>query len=282
MYRFLDGFSLTRRYILNYTAPMNNTVFSLESDLHLTKNSEEFLSPKRVQLLENIIIYGSITKAAKASGITYKTAWAWIDKMNSLASKPLVQRISGGKGGGGTLVTAFAKELIGRFTELEALHQKHLASLDRSFEDLDNGRMHDFVFSRLNAEVLAIEENASRASIVLRLETLETIAAQAPMAFTQINKLSVGSLVSVLIESEAVSVSRYNEEELSSRNKLKTKVKDIVIQGDEVLLKLCLKNGEVLHSQKTYKSYEKLKIKKEDELLAIFKAYSITLLSRGK
>jgi len=282
MYRFLDGFSLTRRYILNYTAPMNNTVFSLESDLHLTKNSEEFLSPKRVQLLENIIIYGSITKAAKASGITYKTAWAWIDKMNSLASKPLVQRISGGKGGGGTLVTAFAKELIGRFTELEALHQKHLASLDRSFEDLDNGRMHDFVFSRLNAEVLAIEENASRASIVLRLETLETIAAQAPMAFTQINKLSVGSLVSVLIESEAVSVSRYNEEELSSRNKLKTKVKDIVIQGDEVLLKLCLKNGEVLHSQITYKSYEKLKIKKEDELLAIFKAYSITLLSRGK
>jgi len=142
------------RYILKYTALMSNIVFSLESDLRLTKGSEEFLSPKRVQLLENITIYGSMTKAAKASGITYKTAWAWIEKMNSLASKPMVQRISGGKGGGGTIVTVFAKELIERFIQLEALHKKHLASLDRSFEDLDNGRMQDFVFSRLNAEVI--------------------------------------------------------------------------------------------------------------------------------
>ena len=261
---------------------MSNIVFSLESDLRLTKGSEEFLSPKRVQLLENITIYGSMAKAAKASGITYKTAWAWIEKMNSLASKPIVQRISGGKGGGGTIVTVFAKELIERFTQLEALHQKHLASLDRSFEDLDNGCMHDFVFSRLNAEIVDISQHDSRASVVVRLETLEVINAQVPVDFIKINELAIGSLVSVLIESEAVSVARYDEKELSSRNKLKTKVKDIMIHEDEVLLRLSLRNDEIIDSQITYKSFEKLNIKKEDELLAIFKAYSITLLSRGE
>jgi len=261
---------------------MNKIVFTLESDLHLKSNAEEFLSPKRVQLLENITIYGSMSKAAKASDISYKTAWAWIDKMNFLSSKPIVQRVSGGKGGGGTIVTSFAKELIFRFKELEALHNKHLESLDRSFEFFDNGNIQDSIFSRLNAQVLDITEHENRASVNLRLESLETISAQVPMDFVKVNTLKKGSEVCVLIESEAVSVSKFDKKDLSSRNRLETKVKEIIIHEDEVLLKLSLSTDEIINAQITYTSYNKLKIKKEDKLLAIFKAYSITLLSQGE
>lgn len=261
---------------------MNKISFTLESDLHLTALSEEFLSPKRVQLLENITIYGSMAKAAKALGISYKTAWAWIEKMNMLSSKPLVQRISGGKGGGGTIVTAFAKELVCRFKELEALHHKHLESLNRSLEFFDNGSMQDSIFSRLNAEVIKIVEYENRASVDLRLDSSEIISAQVPMDFIKVNVLKVGSQVCVLIESEAVSVSKFNEKELSSRNRLQTRVKDITIHEDEVLLQLSLSNGEIINAHITYTSYIKLDIKKEDKLLAIFKAYSITLLSQAE
>lgn len=273
---------LTHRYVLKYTTPMNQISFTLESDLHLRTRSEEFLSPKRVQLLENITIYGSMAKAAKALDISYKTAWAWIDKMNLLSSKPIVQRVSGGKGGGGTVVTSFAKELICRFKELEALHYKHLESLDRSFEFFDNGSMQDSIFSRLNAEVIEIKEHENRASVVLKLDSSEYISAQVPRAFIEVNKLSVGSEVCALIESEAVSVSKLDEKELSSRNRLKTIVKEIIIHEDEVLLKLSLENDEMINAQITYTSYNKLNIKNEDKLLAIFKAYSITLLNRGE
>ncbi|HIC43573.1 MAG TPA: LysR family transcriptional regulator [Sulfurimonas sp.] len=261
---------------------MNKIAFTLESVLHLTSHSEEFLSPKRVQLLENITIYGSITKSAKALGISYKTAWAWINKMNLISAKPLVQRISGGKGGGGTIVTAFAKELICRFKELEALHHKHLESLDRSVEFLDNGCMQDSVFSRLDAKIIDITEHENRASVILGLKSGESLSAQVPMDFIKVNTLDKGSQVCALIESEAVSVSKLDEKELSSRNRLETKVKEIIIQEDEVLLKLSLKNDEVINAQITYRSYKKLNIKKEDRLVAIFKAYSITLLSSGE
>ena len=261
---------------------MNKIAFTLESDLQLTSNTEEFLSPKRVQLLENIIIYGSMSKAAKTSDISYKTAWAWIDKMNFLSSKPIVQRISGGKGGGGTIVTAFAKELIFRFKELEALHDKHLESLGRSVEFHDNGNIQDSIFSRLNAKVIEITEYKNRASLSLILDTKEVINAQVPMEFVKINSLEIGSEVCALIESEEVSVSTFDEQELSSRNRLQTKVKEIIIHEDEVLLKLSLNNGEVINAQITSSSYNELKIKKEDELLAIFKTYSITLLSQGE
>lgn len=261
---------------------LKEEAFHLSAELLLSRGAEEFLSSKRVQLLENITIFGSISKAANASGITYKTAWSWIDKMNSLSAKSMVQRISGGKGGGGTIVTSYAKELICRYEELEALHQKHLDTLERAFDTLEDESREEFVFSRLNAQILKIEKYGKKATLSLRLSSGEMISAQAPWAFVEVNELKVTSLVYVLIESEAVSVSKSFEKEISSRNRLKTKVKEIVIRGEDVLLKLILAEDEVLTSQITLKSFKNLNIKEEDELLALFKAYSITLLSRGE
>ncbi len=237
---------------------------------------------KRVQLLENISVYGSIAKAAKASNITYKTAWAWIDKMNSLAPKALVQKISGGTGGGGTIITAYAKELICRFEEITALHAKHIMSLQEGFEHLEDDGSEDFSFSRLEARIVEISKKDTRATLKLRLSSDEEIDAQVPLAFVDVHKLACFMDVSVLIESEAVSVSRNLNEALSSRNSLHTSVKDIVVQGDHVILQLLLSSGEFLTAWITRQSYENLKIQKEDSLLAVFKAYSITLLPRGE
>jgi len=287
---------LTRLYAFKYTAlmktsdltfndkcsPNKKPSFSLESKLLLRKNREDFLSPKKVQLLENITIYGSISKAAKASEITYKTAWTWIDKMNSLAPKALVEKISGGKGGGGTLVTAYAKELICLYEEVEALHNKHLNTLERAFDHLEDEKIKGFSFSRLNAEVVEISKHEKRATLRLKLGCGSSISAQAPVAFVEVNKLKPASMLYVLVESQAVSVSKSFEKESSSRNKLQTKVVDVMIHGEDVVLTLSLGNSEMLTSQITYQSYQSLDIKKEDELWVMFKAYSITLLKRGE
>ncbi len=261
---------------------MEQRLFTLESELYLKKESEEFLSVKRVQLLENISIYGSMSKAAKASGITYKTAWAWIDKMNGLSPKALVQTISGGSGGGGTIITAYAKELICRFEEVQALHSKHLMSLQGGFDHLENEGAEDFSFSRLEGEILEIDDEGKRARVKIRLRSDDELSAQVPTAFIRVHHLEPGAFVSMLIESEAISVSRQVSKELSSRNSLPTSVQDIVIQGDGVILQLRLSSGERLSSLITRQSFEKLQIQKEDALMAVFKAYSITLLGRGE
>ncbi len=260
--------------------PNDKNSFSLESKLLLHKDHEEFLTPKRVQLLENITVYGSISQAAKTSDITYKTAWAWIEKMNALAPKPLVQKISGGKGGGGTIVTAYAKELVRLYEEVEALHKKHLDTLERAFGHLEDEENKNLGFSRLNAKVAKISKHDRRVSVELRLECGSMITAEAPWAFIEVNSIQLESPVSILIEAESVSVSKSFEKEISSRNKLMTKVKEILIHGQDVLLTLSLKDGSTLMSQITYASYEEMKIKEDDVLLAVFKAYSITLLKR--
>jgi len=49
----------------------------------------------RIGLLEAIDRCGSITGAARAVGISYKTAWDAVDAMNNAAEKPLVRRAAG-------------------------------------------------------------------------------------------------------------------------------------------------------------------------------------------
>ena len=57
--------------------------------------------PQRIALLQQIAEQGSITRAAKAAGLSYKAAWDAIEELNNLAATPLVERNVGGRGGGG-------------------------------------------------------------------------------------------------------------------------------------------------------------------------------------
>lgn len=260
---------------------MKTSAFRLSAELHLNKEKEQFFNAKRVELLENITIYGSISKAAKASKVTYKTAWEWIEKMNSLSPKALVQRISGGKGGGGTLVTAYAKELMRMYEEVQALHEKHLLTLQGAFSQLEeNIQSERFSFSRLNAQVKEISSDEKRATLLLELMCGAEVSAQAPLTFVEVNALTAGSPIVLLIESEAVSVSRSLPKELSSRNKLKTTVAEISMDGEDVLLTLSLCGEQFLTSRITINSYKELRIRKGDELMAMFKAYSPTLFCK--
>lgn len=55
---------------------------------------------------------GSLSQAARASGVTYRTAWARAQALNRAWGRPLVARTKGGKGGGGTLLTADGEAAI--------------------------------------------------------------------------------------------------------------------------------------------------------------------------
>ncbi len=87
--------------------------------LFINQKNKGFLGRGRVELLRKIDELGSISKAAKALGMSYKKAWDNIDAMNSVAQKPIVETQTGGRGGGGARLTPYAKELIRRYEELE-------------------------------------------------------------------------------------------------------------------------------------------------------------------
>jgi molybdate transport system regulatory protein len=81
--------------------------------------SEGYIGIGRIKLLENIQLYGSINRAAKEMGMSYKKAWKLIEDMNQLSDKPLVISEKGGKSGGGTQVTELGLRYIAYFRGLE-------------------------------------------------------------------------------------------------------------------------------------------------------------------
>ena len=86
----------------------------------------------RIALLEAINETGSMMKAAKVVGISYKTAWDRVQDMNNAAGHPLVDRMTGGAGGGGTVLTPYALELIEAFRQIEQVHEQLLTQLTKS------------------------------------------------------------------------------------------------------------------------------------------------------
>lgn len=71
-----------------------------------------FIGYGRIVLLERIIDHGSITKAAKSMEMSYRRAWDLVDSMNRQAKRPFVELTTGGKGGGGAIVTKDGKRAI--------------------------------------------------------------------------------------------------------------------------------------------------------------------------
>lgn len=106
----------------------NKRPFEFGGALWLEKAGRRFLDSEGIKLLEKVDEVGSITRAAIAVGISYKTAWDRINQINSQADTPLVKRLTGGQGGGGTKLTQSGKEMISQF---RAVQEKHRRFLDR-------------------------------------------------------------------------------------------------------------------------------------------------------
>ena len=74
---------------------------------------------------------GSINRAARTAGLSYRGAWLMLEAAGNLANEPLLETATGGVGGGGTQLTAAAINLLKAWRELQRAHQTFL----RTHED---------------------------------------------------------------------------------------------------------------------------------------------------
>ena len=77
-----------------------------------------FFGPGRAELLSLIDDSGSIVKAARAMGMSYKKAWDMVDEMNTRGKKPFVVARKGGDKGGGSELTDTARKMLSKYNKL--------------------------------------------------------------------------------------------------------------------------------------------------------------------
>jgi molybdate transport system regulatory protein len=96
------------------------SVRSLPSlSVRIDLDSEERIGPGKIQLLENIHSCGSISAAGRAMDMSYKRAWDLVDEINRICRHPAVERQTGGKNGGGAVLTPFGMSLVARYRKIE-------------------------------------------------------------------------------------------------------------------------------------------------------------------
>jgi molybdate transport system regulatory protein len=82
-------------------------------------DTEGRIGPGKIQLLENIHACGSISAAGRAMDMSYKRAWDLVDEINRICRQAAVERQTGGKNGGGAVLTPFGISLVARYRKIE-------------------------------------------------------------------------------------------------------------------------------------------------------------------
>jgi molybdate transport system regulatory protein len=92
--------------------------YNIRAIAWVERDGELYLGGGRVMLLERLDKLGSIAAAARSMRLSYRNAWLWIEAMNRLAPSPLVEKTTGGAGGGHAKLTQAGRNAIALYKEL--------------------------------------------------------------------------------------------------------------------------------------------------------------------
>jgi len=77
------------------------------------------VGPGKADLLAAIAAEGSISAAARTMGMSYRRAWLLVDELNRVFVGPVVASETGGRHGGGAVLTALGQEILQRYRAME-------------------------------------------------------------------------------------------------------------------------------------------------------------------
>ncbi|MDY0108172.1 MAG: TOBE domain-containing protein, partial [Giesbergeria sp.] len=228
--------------------PEQDKRIELGGSLWMTVGGESLGGSGRVQLLALVGDQGSITHAAKAMKMSYKAAWDAIDTMNNLAGEPLVERVAGGKGGGGTRLTQRGQQLVENFRRFEAAHQRFIAQLGaqaRGIADdyllIRNISMKTSARNHFAGTVTRVAHGAVNDEVEIAVRPGLHIVATVTHESAEGLGLAVGAQAYALVKaSSIVVVTDADGAHFSARNRLTGQVERIVAGAvnDEVVIAL--------------------------------------------
>ena len=256
----------------------------ISSNLTLEIFNQPFLLEKRIELLIAVKRTGSISKAAKEVPMSYKAAWEAIESMNNLSTTPIVQRETGGVGGGGTTLTPYGENLIETFEILKKEQKRFLENLSQ-LTDINSGTLKDI--RRLSMQISArnqisgivelISNGTVNAEVYIKLKSGYTIISVITNTAVNNLDLKVGDDVVAIFKSNTVLITTDIILNISARNKF-LGIVDSINKGEiNSELIIDIGNGDKIASIITTNSIESLNIEEKKQVCAIIKASDVML-----
>jgi len=239
-------------------------------------------------LLEALHATGSINRAARTAGLSYKGAWLLLDSACNLANEPLLETLTGGAGGGGTRLTAAALGLLGAWQELQVEHREfvrvqeaRLATLPALHGLMRRMSMKTTARNQFAGNVSALDIGPVSAQVTIALKSGDQITATLTSVAAKRLKLAKGKEALALIKASAVVlVSDFAGWQLSARNQLAGTVSRIERGAVSSLVVLTLPGGGVITASVTNEGVEALGLAVGVPATAVFKAYAVMVAAQ--
>lgn len=263
---------------------MSRTPVRFASSLRLETARGGVANPRWMALLGSLETAGSITAAAKAAGLSYKAAWDAIDAMNNLAGKTLVTTTVGGRGGGGTRLTAQGRELLATYRAVAEQNERFVAQVNselgrakRSLPVLGRLSMRTSARNQWTGTVARIRRGAVNDEIDVELPGGDGIAAVITRESTENLGLERGREVLVLVKASSVMIgtSGGGGLRLSARNQLAGRITRVTPGAVNTEVVVTLRGGSTIAAVITNVSAQDLKLAVGGKAVAIFKASSV-------
>ncbi|HEY6135841.1 MAG TPA: TOBE domain-containing protein [Rubrivivax sp.] len=235
-------------------------------------------------LLEAVGRTGSINRAARTAGFSYKGAWLLLDAACNLANEPLLET-----GSGGTLLTPAAQSLLRAWQQLQSRHrdflrtQETLLAQDPALQGLlRRMSMKTTARNQFAGTVSAVEVGPVSAQVTIALKGGGEITATLTSAAAKRLKLKKGQEALALVKASAiVLVTDFAGWQLSARNQLAGTVSRIEYGAVSSLVVLTLPGGAVITASVTNEGVESLGLKVGSAATAVFKAYSVLVATQA-
>jgi molybdate transport system regulatory protein len=240
-------------------------------------------------LLEALQQTGSINRAARTAGLSYKGAWLLLETACNLANEPLLETATGGAGGGGTRLTEAALGLLRAWQQLQAEHREfvraqetRLAQLPALHGLLRRMSMKTTARNQFAGIVSALDVGPVSAEVTLALKAGGEITATMTSAAAKRLKLKKGKEALALIKASAiVLVTDFAGWQLSARNQLAGSISRIERGAVSSLVVLTLPGGAAITASVTNEGVEALGLQVGSPATAVFKAYAVMVATQA-
>jgi molybdate transport system regulatory protein len=243
------------------------------------------LNERFFRLLAAIRRTGSINRAAREVGLSYKGAWEMVERANNLSPRLLVSTAIGGRRGGGTTLTPLGRELLDLFERLQEEHRRFLAGLNQRLADhphltflLRRLLMKASARNQLSGTISEIREGGVYAEVVVALKGGDRLVASVTKESEAALGLKPGTEVIALVKAPLVMVvTDFGGYKLSARNQLAGTVSRVHRGAVHTEVVIRLAGGDSIAATITNDSADALGLKDGDAATAVFKAGAVIL-----
>ena len=242
------------------------------------------LLEKRIRLLEAIAETGSITSAAKRVGLSYKAAWEAVDTMNNLSKNPLVVRVTGGSGGGGTTLTPLGVEVVAHYSVLKKEYERFLNQIYtignfemNSLKHIQRIAMQISARNQLMGKIGEIKQAKVNAEVSIVLKSGVVLVSTITNSAVEELGLEIGDEVVGIIKASSVLISNTLEIATSARNKLGGVITDIKLGDVNAQVSVDIGQNDVVVATITSESVKHLGLSVGKKVCAIIKSSSILI-----